>query len=183
MAGGEPSPRWGFHRLTDRWADRLVAAAGVRPGELVVDIGAGHGAVAAALVAAGARVIAVELHPSRVRMLRERFADDPVRVVRADAADLRLPQRPFRVVANPPYGATMAVVRRLLAPQSTLYAADLVLPRGYVRRIQDGSLARRWAVTRGLTMPRGAFRPAAPRDAVVLVVRRTSTRMARRRRQ
>jgi 23S rRNA (adenine-N6)-dimethyltransferase len=178
----QPEPRWGFHRLTDQWADRIVRAAGVRPGELVLDVGAGHGALTAALVDAGARVIAVELHPSRIRVLRERFADDPVRIVRADAADVRLPTRPFRVVANPPYGVTTALVRRLLSRGSALYAADLLLPRGYVRRVEDGASARSWAIARGLTVPRGAFRPAAPRDTVVLVVRRGGSRVAGRRR-
>ena len=34
-----------------------------RPGELVLDLGAGEGALTAHLVRAGARVVAVELHP------------------------------------------------------------------------------------------------------------------------
>ena len=154
-----------------------MAAAGVRPGELVLDIGAGEGALTGQLVAAGARVIAVELHPRRVARLRSRFADAPVRVVRADAADLRLPRRPFRVVANPPHALTVAIVRRLLARGSALYAADLVLPRGQVTRVLDGRLsgAGRWSrefvVRRGLAVPPGAFRPSPPAAAAVLVIR------------
>ena len=156
-----------------------MAAAGVRPGELVLDIGAGDGVLTAHLVAAGARVIAIELHPSRLRALRTRFADQPVRVVRADAADLWLPRRPFRVVANPPFGLAMALLRRLLAPASSLHHADLVLPRGYVRRVLDGRIdgAQRWSrtfsVNRGLVLPRGAFRPSTPVDTAVLVIRRS----------
>jgi SAM-dependent methyltransferase len=53
---------WGWHPLTDEWAARIVADAAVRPGELVLDIGAGHGALTAELVERGARVVAVELH-------------------------------------------------------------------------------------------------------------------------
>ena len=49
-AGGS----WGWHRLADDWAERIVAAAGIRPGELVLDIGAGHGALTGPLVRAGA---------------------------------------------------------------------------------------------------------------------------------
>lgn len=169
---------WGWHRLADQWAARVVAASGIRPGELVLDVGAGNGALTAHLVAAGARVIAVELHPRRLAVLRSRFADGPVRVVRADAADLRLPRRPFRVVANPPYGVTVALLRRLLARRSALYAADLVLPRAQVRRAEEGRLpgSQRsggdFVLRRGLFVPRGAFRPPPRVDSAVLVIRR-----------
>jgi 23S rRNA (adenine-N6)-dimethyltransferase len=120
---------WGWHPLTDEWAARIVADAAVRPGELVLDIGAGHGALTAELVERGARVIAVELHPARVRHLHARFAGLPVTVVRADALSLRLPRRPFRVVASPPYAIASPLLRLLLAPSSQLTAADLVLQR------------------------------------------------------
>ena len=89
--------RWGWHRLSPLWADQIVADAQVSSGDLVVDIGAGTGALTASLVAAGARVIAVELHAQRIDVLRKRFAHDPVTVVRADAAGLRLPRRPSLV--------------------------------------------------------------------------------------
>jgi len=44
---------WGWHRLEDDWAGRVVAAARVQPGELVLDIGAGEGALTAHLVRTG----------------------------------------------------------------------------------------------------------------------------------
>jgi 23S rRNA (adenine-N6)-dimethyltransferase len=172
------SRRWGWHRLAETWAARIVAAAGVRPGEVVVDIGAGDGALTAPLVAAGARVIAVELHPARLARLRAEFADAPVRVIRADAADLRLPRRPFRVIANPPYASTVALLRRLLARGCAMYAADLVLPRPYVSRVVDGRWTgfARWGeeyvVRRGLAVPPGAFRPPPRVGSAVLVIRR-----------
>jgi SAM-dependent methyltransferase len=85
---------------------RLVALADVSSGDLVLDVGAGRGAITAELLRAGAHVIAVELHEQRVTFLRERFDGQRVTVVRTDASDLRLPRRPFKVVANPPFGAT-----------------------------------------------------------------------------
>jgi len=170
--------RWGWHRLGDRWAGRLVADADIVPGELVLDIGAGDGAITAPLVATGARVVAVEMHPRRLAVLRQRFADAPVSVVRADAADLRLPRRPFRVVACPPYAITSALLRRLLAAGSNMAAADLILQHAAARRWADGDApgAGRWrhdfTATLGPRVPRAAFTPRPPVDTTTLVLRR-----------
>jgi 23S rRNA (adenine-N6)-dimethyltransferase len=147
----------------------VVAATGVRPGELVLDIGAGEGALTAHLVRAGARVVAVEPHPRRAGVLRERFPG--ITVVHADAASIRLPGRPFRVVASPPYGISSGLLRTLLAPGSRLAAADLVLQRAVVRKYASGA-AQRFSLTAGLTLPRDAFLPPPHVDSAVLVIRR-----------
>jgi methylase of polypeptide subunit release factors len=71
VAGRRP---WGWHRLDPYWAEQIVAGAAIRPGELVVDLGAGTGALTVPLLEAGARVIAVScthecslgLHPPGV---------------------------------------------------------------------------------------------------------------------
>jgi 23S rRNA (adenine-N6)-dimethyltransferase len=147
----------------------VVAAAGVRPGELVLDLGAGEGALTAHLVRSGARVVAVELNPRRAGVLRERFPG--ITVVEADATSIPLPGRPFRVVANPPYGISSNLLRTLLAPGSRMVAADLVLQRAVVRKhASDG--ARRFSLTAGLMLPRRAFLPPPRVDSAVLVVRR-----------
>lgn len=155
-----------------------MAAAGVRPGELVLDVGAGAGVLTDALLAAGASVVAVELHRRRAAALRARFSGGRVTVVEADAADLWLPRRPFRVVANPPFAIVKPLLTRLLSAGSRLYAADLVVPRHVARQwaeTADAGRARwsqRFALGLGPTVPRRAFVPPPPRDAKLLVVRR-----------
>jgi 23S rRNA (adenine-N6)-dimethyltransferase len=148
----------------------------VRAGELVVDLGAGDGALTRQLVAAGADVIAVELHPGRAARLRDRFRG--VTVVECDLAAFRWPRRPFRVVASPPYSLSTDVLRALLAPGSRLVAADLVLQRAVIRRYVEGRASgagrwsRYWNLTPGRNLPRQAFRPPPRVDSGVLVIRR-----------
>ncbi|MHB8464082.1 MAG: rRNA adenine N-6-methyltransferase family protein [Acidimicrobiales bacterium] len=163
---------WGWHRLADEWAAAIVARAHIAPGDLVLDIGAGTGALTAPLIAAGAVVIAFELHPGRAAQLRRTFAGTKVTVVRCDAADLRLPRRPFKVVANPPFAITTALMRRLLAPSTRLATADLIVPP---------HVAARWAATGGQFdlsidrfLPRRAFHPPPPAPACVLRISRRS---------
>jgi 23S rRNA (adenine-N6)-dimethyltransferase len=173
-ASGRSRRAWGWHPLVDEWAARIVADAAIRPGDLVLDIGAGTGALTTHLVGAGARVLAVELHPGRAARLRERFAGAPVTVVQADALTLYLPGRPFRVVASPPWSISTALLRLLLAGDSRLLSADLVLQRAVVRRY--ASVGTRWLrhrdVRAGRPLPRCAFQPSPKADASVLRVRR-----------
>jgi 23S rRNA (adenine-N6)-dimethyltransferase len=171
--------RWGWHQLDKRWAVRLVESADVRPGDLVVDVGAGAGVITTQLVRAGASVVAVELHPRRVSLLRAHFADLPVTVVRADAMDLRLPGRSFKVVANPPFAVTTALLRRLTSPSSRLERASLVLPGWAAGRWAAGrgvggmTSKRMFSCTLGPSVPATAFRPVPPADARILFIART----------
>jgi 23S rRNA (adenine-N6)-dimethyltransferase len=171
--------RWGWHQLDGRWATQLVADASISPGACVIDVGAGAGALTAPLVAAGARVIAVESHPGRARLLRERFGDAVI-VVQTDAGDLRLPRRQYHVVANPPFGVTGALLGRLLQPGSRLLSAHLIVQDQAARRWAGPAApgVRRWrrsfAVATGTRVPRSAFRPPAPVGTRVPVIRRRS---------
>jgi 23S rRNA (adenine-N6)-dimethyltransferase len=172
--------RWGWHRLDSRWIAGLIGAAGIRPGDLVLDVGAGDGRITAQLLDHGASVIAVELHAGRAAALRSRFRARDVIVVRADASDLRLPRRPFKVVANPPFGITTALLRRLTHPSSRLESASLVVPawaaaRWAAGRGVGGMTSRHlFGFTHGGSVPAKAFRPAPRTDAGILLIERTS---------
>lgn len=180
MAGARG--RWGWHRLDSRWIARLIGAAGIGPGDLVVDVGAGDGRITAQLLDHGASVVAVELHAGRAAALRSRFQAREVIVVRADASDLRLPRRPFKVVANPPFGITTALLRRLTHPASRLEYASLVVPawaaaRWAAGRGVGGSASRRlFRSTHGGIVPAHAFRPTPPTDAGILLIQRAPRR-------
>jgi len=134
-----------------------------------MDLGAGDGALTAALTAAGAQVLAVELHPARLRQLHRRFADDPrVRILELDLLQLRLPSRPFSVLANPPWSLAKPLIRMLTARDSLLRQADLVLQQGLVRDLADRGTIGRFRAEYRRAVPRHAFRPEPPGAAAVL---------------
>jgi 23S rRNA (adenine-N6)-dimethyltransferase len=117
----------------------LVASAPLAAGDLVYDLGAGAGAVTAALLGAGVRVVAVERDPNLARKLRARFAGRPVTVVEADLRDVRF-TAPFKVVANPPFNVTADLLRRLLTPDQAPEAAAVVLQREAAMKYAGGRL-------------------------------------------
>lgn len=156
--------QWGWHQLAADAAAALVQEARLPPRALVLDVGAGLGAVTGALLEAGHRVVAIEAHPGRALELRERYGER-IKVVQADAADLRLPRRPFHVVANPPFSITSALLRRLLHPGSRLVSATLLVQDAAARRWAGphAPAAARWQQLHqarlGPPVPRRAFRP------------------------
>jgi 23S rRNA (adenine-N6)-dimethyltransferase len=176
-----PNPA-GAHFLRDHsLIGRLVGASGAGAGDLVLDLGAGRGAITAALAGAGSRVIAVEFDPRLAAGLRRRFAAEPlVRVVEADLRRARLPRREFLGVASPPFALTTALCRRLLGdPAVPLAGAELIVQWGAARwlaspRPRDAETA--WWAARyqiRLTQVIGAasFAPPPRVDAARLSVR------------
>jgi 16S rRNA (adenine1518-N6/adenine1519-N6)-dimethyltransferase len=114
---------------------KLVAAAALRPGESVLDAGAGLGAITDALcqaVAPGGSVLAVE---QKVE-LADRMADQRwpgLRVVAGDVLKVNLPKPLDAVVANPPYRILPALIRRLL--DHGFGRAVLVVPQELADRL------------------------------------------------
>ena len=104
--------------------------------------------------------------------MREKVCDHAASVVGCDLENFVPPGRPFRVVANPPYALTAAVLS-FIAHARHLTAADLVLQRAFVRRAvdRDRRNLRRFHARRGLLLPRNAFLPPPPIDSAVLQLR------------
>jgi 23S rRNA (adenine-N6)-dimethyltransferase len=166
-------------------AERLVADAGIGRGDRVVDLGAGTGALTEVLAACAGSVFAVEIDSGLASGLAERFATAAnVSVVQADAREIPLPLNPYRVVANPPFGHTAAILHRLLDhPAGGLERADLVVQWQVARhraRVSSGQEADLvgaiwspwWHFRRGRRIPAALFTPRPSVDAAVLVITR-----------
>ena len=184
MAGqrpARPEPS-GAHFLHDRsLIRRLVRRSGAGPGSLVLDLGAGYGAITSALAGTGARIIAVERDPQLAGRLRRRFAAEPdVRVAEADLRSIPWPGREFLVVANPPFAGTTGLARRLLGdPAVPLAGAELILAWGAARwlaaaRPRDEETAwwaARYQIQLAGRVAATAFAPPPSTDAAHLSIR------------
>lgn len=184
-AGGAP----GQHFLrSSRLATQLVREARVGRGDLVVDIGAGTGALTRALADAGARVTALELDAALADGLRRRFSGGRVDVVEADARRWTWPDEGFAVVANLPFSGSGEILSSLLRnPSTPLERAELI-----VQWELAAKHSRVWPTTlRGVywrawfelsivgRLSRYAFSPQPDVDAAVLrVTRRSQPRVA-----
>jgi 23S rRNA (adenine-N6)-dimethyltransferase len=118
----QPRARGQHFLRSSALAAGIVRAAGIRPGELVVDLGAGTGMLTSALARAGARVVAVELDPVLAARLRERFPT----VIEGDARRVAFPREPYRVVANLPFDGATEILRRLFDDRR-LVSADVIV--------------------------------------------------------
>jgi 16S rRNA (adenine1518-N6/adenine1519-N6)-dimethyltransferase len=127
--GLRPSRALGQNFVVDQNTLRRVARlAELRPGEQVVEVGAGLGALTLELARSGARVTAVEVDRRLVPLLRAQVEPCGVRVVEADALEIdwarllldgeaRTPddrRGPWSLVSNLPYNVAVPVLARVL---------------------------------------------------------------------
>ncbi len=111
--------RLGQHFLTDRNILAAVAdAAGVGPGDTVIEVGPGRGSLTRVLAERAVRVIAIELDGALAAEL-ERSLPPGVDVRHADARDadpsvLLGGCGPYKLVGNLPYYAALPILRRFL---------------------------------------------------------------------
>ncbi|UIJ58727.1 methyltransferase domain-containing protein [Amycolatopsis acidiphila] len=165
-----------------RIAVQLVRSCALDRNDLVVEFGAGQGAITTHLAETGAQILAVERDPAFVRKLRNRFREyGNVRVVPADAQVVPLPRRRFSAVASIPYALSTTLLRRLLSPQHTnLRQAALIVEWGFARRVAAASprdLEQAWWSTRfeirvASRIPADCFSPPPRVNSAHLVLKR-----------
>jgi len=119
----EPSKGLGQNFLVDPVIlGKIVAAAGLTPDDVVLEIGPGLGTLTEQLADQAGRVIAVELDKRLITPLEGVLSGhENVTIVQGDILALDLAElmgpEPYKVVANLPYYITSAVLRHLLEPR------------------------------------------------------------------
>jgi 16S rRNA (adenine1518-N6/adenine1519-N6)-dimethyltransferase len=178
--------RFGQHFLTDTAViDAIVAAIAPRPGEALVEIGPGLGAMTDPLVARCGRLAVIELDRDLAARLRRRRELDVIEadVLAVDFAALaqRLGAR-LRVVGNLPYNISTPILFHLLGAVDQVVDQHFMLQKEVVDRMAaaPGSkdygrlsvmLQWRYDIEAVLDVPPQAFEPPPRVDSAVVRMR------------
>ena len=138
-----PKKRLGQHFLVDRnILNKVVRTAEVRKEEVVVEVGPGLGEMTLALARLAKRVIAVEIDPKLVEILKKKLAGWPnVEVVKSDILKLdfkdffKKERHPIKVVANLPYQVSTPLLFRFIEAKEFFSTLTLMLQREVAERM------------------------------------------------
>lgn len=171
--------KWlGQHWLVDRKVLRRIAdAVEIAPGETVIEVGPGRGALTELLAERASRLIAVEVDDALAESLREKYTGAAnVSVVEGDVLEVPVEEllneggggMPYVVVGNLPYYIGTAIVRKFLTSKLRPERLVVMLQAEVAERMtaQPGKMsylaaeAQLYAEARLLfRIPAKAFRP------------------------
>lgn len=142
MTSHRPRKRFGQHFLHDPAViARIVRAIGARPGNRVVEIGPGRGALTRALLPSCERLDVIELDRDLAKALQDEYAhDDRLRIHSGDALEfdfqqLVAPGERLRVVGNLPYNISTPLLFTLLRQAPIIDDMHFMLQREVVDRL------------------------------------------------
>lgn len=182
--GTEPTRSLGQNFLHDQnLARAIIAGLDIRPGDHIVEIGPGLGALTAHLARPDVRLTLVEKDGRLAAYLSEKFAAPDIRVVHADALDLDLRELwgrgPVKVVGNLPYYVSTPLIAKFtsaLSPASRLVLTlqlELALrlnaaPRTKAYGAMTVCVNRRWRASLLRRLPASVFFPVPKVDSAVV---------------
>jgi len=132
--------RLGQHFLADPAVrERIRASLPLRPNDIWLEIGAGHGEMTQHLLGEGRRVIAVESDPRLVADLKKRQSEWPgMSLIEGGILTLELAYNglsPFHVYGNIPYYITSPILHHLFEFAPNIRSIHLVIQREVAERI------------------------------------------------
>jgi len=134
-----PRKRFGQHFLHDQSViERIAATVAPQPGDTLVEIGPGEGALTGALLARIPHMLAVELDRDLVPRLQARFGD-ALEVHQADALRFDFaalaPPEGLRVTGNLPYNISTPLIFHLLDSAAQIRDMTFLLQLEVVERL------------------------------------------------
>ncbi len=143
--------RFGQNFLRDSGViDRIVAAIHPLPGDHLVEIGPGQGALTALLSASGCQLDVIELDRDLIAGLLAAFSVNPrfklhsADALKFDFASLARDGVPLRVVGNLPYNISTPLIFRLLEQAGLIRDMHFMLQLEVVERLAASAGSRHW---------------------------------------
>src|SRR5690606_5826164 len=137
--------RFGQNFLTDHTViDRIAASVHPRPGEILVEIGPGQGALTEPLAAAADTLHVIELDRDLVPWLKVRFEKHrdftlhQADALKFDFAALAHADQPLRIVGNLPYNISTPLIFHLLSFAGKVQDMHFMLQKEVVKRMAAG---------------------------------------------
>jgi 23S rRNA (adenine-N6)-dimethyltransferase len=133
----EPPNHLGQHLLHNK---KLLAGiaeeAGIGPDDLVLELGAGKGALTEFISRRAKKVLAVEYDKKFIKKLEDNLPDSGnTMIIHQDILKISLPREPFIVVSNIPYAITTPIMKKLLNnPSSPFQKGLIVMEKGAAKR-------------------------------------------------
>lgn len=158
----------------------LIGNSNIRRGDLVIDIGAGSGAITAVLARRCRQVLAYENEPGILNKLQQNMRRHKnVKVIAQDFLLAKLPDEPYKVFANIPFHLSADIVRKLTSDDlHTPQAIYLIVQKQFAQKIvpsdrhftsQLGTQLAPWWQTRiRRPLRRTDFTPPPAVDTVLL---------------
>jgi 16S rRNA (adenine1518-N6/adenine1519-N6)-dimethyltransferase len=181
MQGHTSRKRFGQNFLVDpHYIARIIAAVAPRPGERIVEIGPGLGALTRPLIEASGRVTAIEIDRDLAARLTTEYPSDRLALHVADALRFDFAQlgRDLRLIGNLPYNISTPLLFHVAQYDAHVRDITVMLQREVVQRMAAAPgtadygrlsvmLQARFAVERLFVVPAGAFRPAPKVESAV----------------
>ncbi len=177
----QPRKRFGQNFLHDpQIIHRIVASVAPHPGQSLIEIGPGQGAITRPLLAAAAKLTVVELDRDLVEPLAQLCADSgELTIVNRDALKVdfcALAPAPLRIVGNLPYNISTPILFHLLGQARCIQDMHFMLQKEVVDRMAAAPGSRaygrlsvmiqyRCQVERLFAIGPGAFRPPPKVDS------------------
>jgi 16S rRNA (adenine1518-N6/adenine1519-N6)-dimethyltransferase len=166
--------RFGQHFLVDRhYIERIVAAVDPRPGDHLVEIGPGLGALTRPLLERAGRLAVIEIDRDLAAKLAAELPGDRLTLHIADALefDFAALGGRLRVIGNLPYYISSPLLFHLAQFEASLHDVTVMLQREVVDRMVARpstpdygrlsiTLQVRFRIERLFDVPPGAFRPS-----------------------
>jgi len=138
-----PKKKWGQHFLVDQnIVNKVIRTAQVEKEDVVLEVGPGLGEMTIALARQAKKVIAVEIDPKLVEILKKKVTGySNVEVVKGDILKVDFNQfldqggHPIKVVANLPYQISTPLLFRFIELREFFSSLTLMLQREVAERM------------------------------------------------